>query len=243
MKVALVVNKIKSSIQENIKDILEYIEKAKEHNADLVVFSETAITGLCLTDNPLNDIELGLSTESIEIIRLCNSAKNNNINVTIGILERDVDELYDTALFINRKGEIALKYRRISVGWRDSSQDSIYKEGTEIGVLNSDFGKICFLICGDLFDEELVSKVKKAEVDYLLFPFARSFQFGFNIKEKWEKEAFKEYLEQIKKINTLTLATNYIDECYFGGAFAINRDGSIISYLEIGQEGMLVVTI
>lgn len=48
------------------------------------------------------------------------------------------------------------------------------------------------------------------------------------------------YIEQIKKTDTLTLATNYIDKNYFGGAFAINRDGSIISYLEVGQEGMLI---
>lgn len=243
MKVALVVNEIKSSIEEAINDILTHIQNAAKENADLVIFPETAITGLCLIDNPLEDIKYGLSIESPEIIRLCNSAKNNNINLAIGILENDNDKLYDTALFISRKGEIDLKYRRISNGWRDPSQDTIYKEGTEVEILNSEFGKLCFLICGDLFDEELVRKVREAEVDYLLFPFARSFSAGINIKEKWEKKVFNEYIGQMKKTNTTVLAVNYIDEYCFGGAFAVNRDGGIISYLRIQQEGMLVVNL
>lgn len=240
MKVALVVNKIKSNMQENIKDILDYIKKAKEQNVDLVVFPEAAITGLCLTDNPLVDINFGLSIESDEINQICDAAKDNNINIAIGILERDIDKLYDTALFINRKGEIDLKYRRITDGWRDARQDSIYKEGNEIGVLNSEFGKICFLICGDLFDEELVNEVKNMKVDYLIFPFARCFEAKIDAKEKWENEEFKEYIEQIKKTNTVTLATNYLDESYFGGAFVIDKDGSVISYFEVGKEGMLL---
>lgn len=191
MKVALVVNKVKSSMQENIKDILIYINKAKEQDADLVVFPEAAITGLCLTDNPLEDIQLGLSVKSIEITKLLNSAKNNNINIAIGLLERDIDDLYDTAIFIDRKGEIALKYRRISSGWRDSSQDSIYKEGTETSVLNSEFGKICFLICGDLFDDSLVDRVRALKVDYLLFPLRDAFKLVLMLKKNGIMKSLK----------------------------------------------------
>lgn len=224
-----------------MRDILMYVKMAGEHKADLVVFPEAAITGLCLSDNPLTDINLGLSEDSPEIWDLCSSAKNNNLNLAIGVLERENGKLYDSALFINRNGEITLKYRRISSGWRDSNQETIYKEGSEINFLKTEFGSICFLICGDLFDEKLVSHVKDLNINILLFPFARSFCHGTDIKEKWQKEAFKEYVEQIKKSNTVTLAVNCLDEDYFGGAFALNKDGSIISYFDIGQEGMLWV--
>lgn len=243
MKAALVVNRMKSSMRENLNDILNYIKKASQASSDLVIFPEVAITGLCLTDNPLEDIKLGLSMDSLEIAKLCNAAKNYNINVAIGILEKENVKLYDTAIYIDRDGEIISKYRRITSGWRDSSQDSIYKEGCEIKVINTEFGKGCFLICGDLFEEELVSKVREESVEYLFFPFARCLYPETNIKEIWEREIFKEYLEQMKKTNAITLAANYLDEYYFGGAFSVDKEGRLISYFEIGQEGMLIIDV
>lgn len=76
-----------------------YIKKAGNHKSDLIVFPEAAVTGLCLTYNPLTDVNLGLSEDSPEISELCSSAKNNNLNLAIGILERNNVKLYDTAFF------------------------------------------------------------------------------------------------------------------------------------------------
>ncbi|EQB89541.1 transcriptional regulator with AAA-type ATPase domain [Clostridium punense] len=47
----------------------------------------------------------------------------------------------------------------------------------------------------------------------------------------------------MKKTNAITLATNYLDEYYFGGAFSVDKEGRLISYFEIGQEGMLIIDV
>lgn len=41
----------------------------------------------------------------------------------------------------------------------------------------------------------------------------------------------------------ITLGVNYLDEYYFGGAFSVDKEGRLISYFEIGQEGMLIINV
>jgi predicted amidohydrolase len=36
------------------------------------------------------------------------------------------------------------------------------------------------------------------------------------------------------------LASNYIGEKYFGGAFIISEDGHVLSSLDLGKEAMLI---
>lgn len=242
MKAALVVNKIDRSVEKNLNNIINYIYKAADEKADLVIFSETALTGLINDDNPEHDINLGIKIPGDKVDVLCRAAEKRNINIAIGVFESDNENLYDTAIFINRKGEMGLKYRRMTSGWHDSKiQDTIYKEGTEIETYEADIGNVCFLICGDLFNDELVNKVKGVNVDYLIFPFARSFYDGTYSQAKWENEELEDYMSQIKKANTITLGTNYIDEKYFGGAFIISGDGQVIASLDLGKEGMLIM--
>jgi len=245
MKVALVVNKVTGSIDENFKNIIIYINKAADEKADLVLFSEAALTGFATDDIPEHDINLGIEIPGDKVDVLCEIARKRNINVAIGLFERENESLYDSAIFINRDGEIGMNYRRITAGWHDPEvKDSIYKEGTDIKIYNSDIGKVCFLICGDLFDEALANKVKDLDVDFLLFPFARGFYDGSMSQSKWENKEREDYINQIKKTNTKTLASNYIsdylEDKYFGGAFIASADGQILSSLELGKEGMLI---
>lgn len=241
MRAALVVNKVSVSLEDNLENIISYINKASDEKADLVLFPEAAVSGLNIIDEPNHDIDLGISIDGNMVKKLCETAKDRSINVAIGILEREENCLYDTAVLINRNGEIGLKYRRISKGWRDPKVDSIYKEGNEIKAYETDIGKVCFLICGDLFDDNLVNEVKKLKADYLLFPFARSFVDRTYNKDKWYREELKEYLERVRMMNTRILAVNYLDDLCFGGAFTATNEGEIVKSFELGREGIMIV--
>lgn len=240
MKVALVVNRIENCMEKNLKNIVFYINKAADEKTDLVLFSETALTGLINEDKPQYDIKLGVAIPGDVTDIISKAAEKRNINVAIGLFEREENFLYDSAIFVNRSGEIALKYRRISKGWHNPKmKDNIYREGDKIKTYKSDIGNVGFLICGDLFDDDLVDKAKLLNIDYLLFPFARSFYDGSIEQSRWNEE-LKYYIERVKRTNTITLGTNYLDKEYFGGAFIILGTGEVISTLEVGTEGMLI---
>jgi N-carbamoylputrescine amidase len=249
MKAAVVAMKIEKPYVKNIEKVVRFIGRASEEGADLVLFPEACLTGLINKDDPEHDRELGITVPGETMDILCRAAERGHINVALGILEREGNSLYDSALFINREGKIALKYRRMSKGWHGRNADSnFYREGTEIGIYESDVGKVGFLICGDLFTDDIAKMAGELKMDYLLFPFARCFADAQCNQEKWDREEQKEYAERVKLTRTTTIMANYLgniedDDTSFGGAFVISGDGEVIASYPLDNEGILFCNI
>jgi N-carbamoylputrescine amidase len=235
MKASLVVHRVTASIEDNLGLILNSIDDASGRGSDLVMFSETALTGLVNDDVPEHDVVLGAALCGEHVAMVRQRAKANNINVALGIFEVEDNRLFDTALFVDRDGRIGLKYRRISAGWHDPHADpEFYGHGTVVEAYQSDIGMVCFLICGDLFDDELVDRVQRQRPDLLLVPFARAFEGGGHSQGKWEKEELAQYLSRVQRAGVRTLLTNYLDDDYFGGAFNVEANGRLVNSLPLG---------
>lgn len=250
MKYALVVNKVTSDINLNVELILEFIKEAKSNGAEFIIFPESAITGFDNRDIPEHDFKLAFSENSNIIQSICKSAKENQIYISLGFFEEDNNSIYDSTICIDDSGEIICKYRRMTKGWHGNEADKeIYKEGEEIKTFYIKNKKYGYLICGDLFDDKLVHKIREENIDILVFPFARSFYNGHVSQERWDVEEMPSYIEQITKCNALTLMTNYIEHSksteyyYFGGAYAVDKLGKVIAKKEIGSEGILYADI
>lgn len=244
MKVAVVSHRIAENVEENITTMTEYIQKAVQQKADLVLFSETATTGLCNNDISDHDLPLGSEIPGDVTQYFSNLARLGNIHIAFGLFEKSRNQLYDTAILLNRRGEIALKYRRISKGWHwPNSDPAVYREGTEVTVANLDIGKVCFLLCGDLFDESLVQQVASLKPDLLLFPMARTIDDSPDPQDFWDKEELPAYQEQVGKTGSVTLMTGYLDKEYVGGATVFKVNGEILAKLPIKEEGILFADI
>ncbi len=88
MKYALVVNKVTSDINLNVKLILESIKEAKSNGAEFIIFPESAIAGFNNRDIPEYDFKLAFSESSNIIQSICKSAKENQIYVSLGFLKK-----------------------------------------------------------------------------------------------------------------------------------------------------------
>lgn len=246
MKYALAVNRVTENLNYNVNLILEYIKEAKKNHADFIVFPECCITGLINNDIPEHDLALGI-TENSNIIRsICKFAMQNEIYVSIGFLELNNKSLYDSTICIDNFGNIISKYRRMSDGWHGSNADKkVYKQGIDIATFNIENKKYSYLICGDLFDNIIVGKVRKENIDILIFPFARTLNNGDVSQKRWDMEEMPYYIGQISKIGAITLMVNYIKDSsntrnyFFGGAFVVDKSGKIIAQKDIGNAGML----
>lgn len=250
MKYALAVNTVTLHVQENVNGMIKYIIKAGRNGAEMVIFPETAITGLCNTDITMHDLQLGLESDSAIISRISNQAKSSKVYVSLGLFEKCQGQLYDSAFCISPDGQIIAKYRRRSDGWHNSNADkNVYREGNEFTSFYVDGKKHSYLICGDLFNDELVNEVKRHRPDVLIIPFARTFHRGMPSQTRWDEEEMPYYIEQIRKSGTTTLMVNYLcpsdntRDYYFGGAFAVNKEGTVIAQKDILSDGLLFVTI
>ncbi|MCL2170643.1 MAG: carbon-nitrogen hydrolase family protein [Defluviitaleaceae bacterium] len=245
MKAAICVPKIiEHNIAANLDIVLKYIDKAALAGADLMLFPEAVLTGIDICDNYDKDKLLALSIASPEIQQIINKSQMCNIWVALGFIEIDNNCLYDTAILIDNFGAIQLHQRRLSRGWCDDNADKTkYGYGGEFLTADTIFGKIGFMICGDLFNVPHLAK--NANLDLLLFPFARCFgsQAKLPPQREWDENELPEYSRQIAEIGAPALGANYITpgkSSYFGGAFATDANGDLIASLPLYQEGLLL---
>lgn len=248
MKAVLAVNYVTSDPHRNLAGILTMIEQAAHQNVDLILFPEAAVTGLINNDDPAHDLPLGQDIPGAVTDRLALCCQSLGVWTAIGLLERDGNALYDTAVLIAPDGEIKLKYRRIQPQWHGRNADPlIYRQGSEVAMADTPLGRLAFLICGDLFDEQIVEQVKALEPDWVLFPFARCFDDGSYDQARWDGEERPEYQQRVGCIGVTTLMTNYLagqdlPGGAFGGVMVVAGDGTIRASLPLGQSGLLSMT-
>jgi len=247
MRAALVVHRVTRKRDANLKTMLRELHAAADAGADLVLYAEAALTGLINNNDPAHDLPLGQPIPGPATEALARAARARRTWVGFGLLERDRGALYDAAVLLSAKGEIALHYRRIQPQWHGQDADpGIYRQGSEISAVETPYGRMGFLLCGDLFDDDVVRHARALELDWLLFPFARCFSDGAVDQARWERDDLPAYLERVRRVGATALAVNYLAHRSllggaFGGALVVSGDGTLIDHLPLGRTGTLLV--
>lgn len=242
-RVALVSSLVTSDIERNFSAMADAVERAHAEGCQLVCFPECALTGLIDAEDYKTDVELavkipGNTTDEIGVL-----AKTHNIYIAAGILERDHERIYDSVVLFDNKGEIILKYRRINPQWHSpNAPKNLYMEGTIFNTASTSLGKIAFAICGDMFDDTVVAKVRRARPDYLIVPLARS--FADYTQDWWDREEKWAYVRQVAKIGITSFLVNSFESQAkwpsFGGSLVVSSDGRIIAETQVGGSSFLV---
>lgn len=246
MKIALIVPRLIRNVEINIDSINKLILEACANDASFILLPEAVLTGLIIDDIYEHDIRLTISIQHKIIIDFCDKAKDNNIWLCFGFLENDKDCIYDSAVLINPNGEIVIHHRRINPQWRAKNMPpNQYFEGDEIKYAITPFGKTAVLICGDLFDDRVISMLNKIQPNFILFPFARCFSSKIkDVQKEWDDIEKYEYISQARRTGATVAMSNYIgttdiNDTSFGGAFVVNAKGDMLASLPLLQEGLL----
>lgn len=246
MRVALAVNRVTSDQAANLAAIVALAAQATDAGATLVVFPETALTGFIHTGDPARDLPLGQAIPGPITEELARVARARALHLASGLLERAGTALYDTALLFAPDGRIALKYRRISPQWRRPDTDpASYRLGADLPVAATALGRCAFLLCGDLFDDTLVARVRRAAPDWLLCPFARGFDSDVHNEREWRQQEVNQYAARVARIGVTTFLVNYTSDLdgSFGGALAIAGDGTILATRPLHRPGLSLVIV
>ena len=246
MKCAVAINKIHASKEENFLIIRSLIKEAADNGAGLVLFPEAALTGLINTDLPENDLALGENVSGKYINELVSLSKKLGIWIATGFFEIEDRALYDSAVLISPDGNIALKHRRTDSGWHSPrAPKEVYKEGTERLVIETPFGRVAFLVCGELFHDDALDAVKKLRPDLVLVPMARSAYEVEDVQDWWDTDEKWFYLERLAQLRANCLIANCLGdgviEDSFGGAMAVDKKGRIVAEFPLYNQGLLYV--
>ena len=248
MRAALAVSKVGRDVEANLATIVGMAKQAAESGAELVVFPEAALTGLINNDDPVHDLPLGQIIPGPVTDVLSRLTREHGLWLAVGLLERDGNRLFDSAVFLGPDGKMALKYRRNQPLWHGKDADpTVYCQGSDVPKVDTPLGRFTILICGDLFDDAVVDRVRALRPDWLLFPFARCFGDRSVDQARWDRDEVPEYTHRASMTGATCLMVNYLagedlpDDGSFGGAMVVSADGEIIERLPLGQTGLLVV--
>jgi predicted amidohydrolase len=134
-------------IADNLAVIEREIAKAREAGADLVVFSELALSGYFLKDL-VPDVALRI--DSPEILRLIELSKD--ISIAIGFVEETSDyHFFNSALYLE-EGAIRHLHRKVYLPTYGLFDEQRYlAHGESFRAFDTKFGRFGLLICEDMW--------------------------------------------------------------------------------------------
>jgi predicted amidohydrolase len=252
MKAALVIklSRADGDLDANLAEMESLVTQAARGGAELVLFPEYAATPGINYDDPSQDLPLGQPVPGPASRRLGVLAHDIAVYIAFGVLERQDGHLFDSGVLINPNGEIILKHRRIQPQWHSASADpQIYLQGDRLEAVHTPFGDIAIAICGDLFDDSILARVRQAAPDYLLWPISRGFEDGSFDQTRWDRQEEALYIARAAQTGATTLMVNQIDDpvlfeapC-FGGALVVSRSGDVAARWPLGKPGILRVDV
>ncbi|TFG32821.1 carbon-nitrogen hydrolase family protein [Candidatus Thorarchaeota archaeon] len=245
MKGAIVSNRVGLDFDVNQNRILELAAKSVDAGAEFILFPEAAATGLVNTGNPETDRRIAETIPGPRNTEWRDFASEHGVYFGAGLLEREGDSIFDSAVLYNPEGELILHYRRNDPGWHSVDDDpSVYCEETQVPVVDSPIGRLAFLICGDLWNDEVLERLKNKKPDYLLYLFARDIEPKERIESIWMVEV-QAYRERWKESGSNVLVVNLLcDRQGFesiGGAWFVDNRGKLVAVSPILQENILFV--
>jgi predicted amidohydrolase len=140
------------------------VAKAAEQHADLIVLPETLTyfgTGLTMAEcaEPIP----GPSTEYFARL-----AKQHNLYIVAGLVERDQNLLYNVAALLSPEGELAGKYRKVCLP--RSEIEAGLQPGRDYPVFETRFGKLGMMVCYDGFFPEVARELSNNGAEVIAFP-------------------------------------------------------------------------
>ncbi len=154
------------SAMENLQQFSTLIAKAGAQKADIVCLPE-ALTMVGTKENYVSASEPipGPSTEFLGSV-----AAKHNLYIVAGLLEKEGDVVYNTAVLIDRQGKLAGKYRKVSLPREEI--DGGITPGNSFPVFDTDFGKIGMMICWDVTFPDAAKTLALNGADVILMPIA-----------------------------------------------------------------------
>lgn len=207
------------SRKNNVEKIKRYIRRAKKVGADIICFPESCVhktETLYFNDTLIREIR--------------EECKKNSIWCIITEdLEIKKKKKYNTAMLIDRKGNIKGNYKKINL-----YGDELLA-GSKIKVVKTDFAKIGFAICWDLAFPDLFKKLKKAGAEIIFCPSMWEYEPKAHNERKKERE--------IKILESLILTRAFENLCFVILCNPVTQSKLLVSYSAIASPHRILKSI
>jgi predicted amidohydrolase len=149
---------------DNLAKFAALVDKAGAQKADIVCLPEGAtIVGTQHDYISGSEPVPGPTTKYLGDV-----ARKNNLYIVAGLLEKEGEVVYNTAVLIDRKGNLAGKYRKTSLPREEI--DGGVTPGNSFPVFDTDFGRIGMMICWDVTFPEPARALAQQGAEVIFLP-------------------------------------------------------------------------
>ena len=134
----------------NIRHAVELISEAASNGADVALLPECMDLGWT---HPASFKEAEAIPEGQPCQSLIKAAKQNAIYVCAGLTEKCDDKVYNSAVIIDKQGELLCKHRKLNE--LDIGHE-YYAQGDRLNVAETEYGTFGLMICADGFAKDYV---------------------------------------------------------------------------------------
>ncbi len=235
---------INRDVESNLQAICGAIKKCRG-KADLILFGESALQGFdSLCWDYEKDLQTAVSLTDKPILRARAAAKENEIALSFGFMERESGALHSSQIFIGADGEIVNVFRRVSTGWKERwVTDGRYREGTRFEAFSYMGRRIAVGLCGDLWTDGRPEEMKALHADIVLWPVWCDYAAA-----DWNEKIKYEYAEQAALCGKDVFLVNPFcadpasEGCAAGGS-AHFQNGVVVCERSAGEPGVLLAEI
>jgi len=153
-----------ASAQANVEEFCRWIDRAAQHKPDIICLPEgMTMVGAGLTYTDVAEPIPGPTSQ-----RLGEMARKHNCYIEACYNERDGQGVYNTAILLDRMGQLVGKYRKAYVP-REEIEGGV-TPGDECPVFDTDFGKVGMMICWDVQYVEPAQRMALKGAEIILLP-------------------------------------------------------------------------
>jgi predicted amidohydrolase len=152
------------SAEENVRLFVHTVEAKVPPKTDVILLPE----GITVVGNGKTYPEVAETIPGPTTKALGEVAKQRSAYIAAGIYEREGAAIYNTAVLIDRNGEVAGKYRKVYLP-REEVEGGL-TPGSDYPVFRTDFGTVGMMICYDVFYADPARALALKGAEMILMP-------------------------------------------------------------------------
>ncbi|MCC6536795.1 MAG: carbon-nitrogen hydrolase family protein [Bryobacterales bacterium] len=153
-----------ASAAESVNKFVETVQAKVASGTDVILLPE----GITIVGTGKKYLEVAEPIPGPTTQRLGELAKAKNAYVVAGIVERDGVAAYNTAVLIDRQGQVAGKYRKVYLP-REEIEGGL-TPGVDYPTFATDFGRVGVMICWDLQYADPARALARRGAELILVP-------------------------------------------------------------------------
>jgi len=153
----------------NLQKSLRFLEELRPWEPDLVVFPESVLDGYACRLPELPD--LARDGQDMETAAIAEAAKRLNSWILWTYAEKMDGGIYNTAVLMDRQGEIQLRYRKVHL-CKEVGEKDAYLAGEAFPVVDMEGLKTGVMICFDRHFPEAARSLALKGAEFILHPTA-----------------------------------------------------------------------